>query len=1299
MSNLTANILLTCLLAGAAPLTASAIEPHSVTSGSATVSENFDSMWDSAGEEAKMKLPAGWGVDRNLTAPRTIGKWSDASDEVMYAGGVSLPANAKNGTWNFGASDNSSDRAIGGLTTTVSNGTRGISLMTAITNADTEPVGRLSISYDIEKYRRGANAAGFTVQLYTSADGENWSEAGSAFRTLFPADSETAGTEIVPISTTEVADRQLLAGIEPGATLYLAWNISVTTGGTPDKAPGLAIDDIIITADYSAPGAGMLYVENATGVSPLSIYSTTTDFYGSAPGSATDITATINGVEYQVWDLPSDDVIELYAVAGDRTYGPCTVASGKDRHLCVSPEGIAAIADPDSYTGWVDPSRPPFVASGIYLRGDVNSWGASADWEFSDEGDGRYVLYDVTLSGTFKIADASWSGSCNYGSNGSNIMLDAPYELRSGTDSNISCGSYIYECKRVILTISSDGKAYLLLESDDDTSDLTSVYMAGDFNSWNFMDTTGELRLDEEDTLFKGRVSMKAGADGLSHWRIYQRLGMGSAWGLAEDAAIASISGTLLKGKTGNAAVEPGTYDVAFSLESGDYTLTHVESAPAMMTLFPVATVLTPENPEKVKVLSLNNSLIHYNDQDFVFNDIAAAEGADAVWTKHTNLGKPLSYHWEEGDGLAADGTPGAKMMIRSDAWSHIILQEQSSLPRTSPEKFRNSVEQWIGYIREYCPNPNAVIILPVNWAYSSDWSNFSDYNRQFIDIYTDVASELGCVVCPVAAAYDDIFRSEGSEVAGTLFSDDRHPTLPATYMAACMEYATIFGIDPAEITYVPEGVEASDAEKMRRYASRAIAGYNNAIDHLGRSIRFSAKVYDDFGIEMNVGKPEYSVDGGGSISEDGMFVVDGTEGKFTVTARCGGFEKSSVVKVASHLTEVVTSPSLKLNEENLSASEDFDGMGADAEAALPEAWRIDRQTVGTRTIGTYATALTSTTYSGGINLPSNAKNGVWNFGADDSSDRALGGITTGVANGSRAINLYTHLSNDGRKNVEKIRVSYDVEKYRKGNNQAGFAVQLHYSLDGRNWISAGDDFHTYLAPDQETAGYASVPGEVIPVEGVLPVGLGGGMDLYLAWNISVASGDAAQGAMALGIDNVKFEGQLPEVPQTDHRIYVDNRTSWDAIGLYAWGDGEIFGVWPGQAPIDELESDGTTWLVFGLDSAGGSYNLIFNNWNNNKQLPDFNITANRDYWLRIDDNGVTEIINTGVEEMEGAADGLRYDNGVLLSESAGEIRVYNMQGELLICGEGPALATGSLSRGLYIATSATAGALKFAVR
>ena len=446
---------------------AKAADVLTVTAANSTVAENFDGMWDATTQAATLTMPNGWRIDRQMGAPRMVSAYSAAAADVMYTGGVSLASNAKNGSWNFGSSTTPSDRAVGGLSTTVDGGTRCVNVMTQLLNGGEEPINQLTISYDIEKYRKGDNEAGFTVQLYYSYDGTTWKKAGDDFKTDFAPDNETLGAEVVPISTTTVSNKQLNTAVAVGSSVYLAWNISVASGTSPNKAMGLALDNVSMTASFGEP-----------------------------------------------------------------------------------------LADPDP----TDPNRPPFVSSGIFLRGEVNGWGAVTEWEFSNEGNGTYALYDKELSGAFKVADANWSASCNYGSNGSAITTDKPYALLLGTNDNISC-AYTYDCARIVLT-KTDTEATLLLESK---------------------------------------------------------------------------------------AVEPGEPSVLQSV-----------------TLMPAEVTLVPQLPEKVKVLSLNNSLIHYNDQAAMFNDIATAMGKDASWLKHTMLGKPLSTHWDEGDGLGGDGLPSAKMLIRN---------------------------------------------------------------------------------------------------------------------------------------------------------------------------------------------------------------------------------------------------------------------------------------------------------------------------------------------------------------------------------------------------------------------------------------------------------------------------------------------------------------------------------------------------------------------------------------------------------------------------------------------------------
>ena len=313
--------------------------------------------------------------------------------------------------------------------------------------------------------------------------------------------------------------------------------------------------------------------------------------------------------------------------------------------------------------------------------------------------------------------------------------------------------------------------------------------------------------------------------------------------------------------------------------------------------------------------------------------------------------------------------------------------------------------------------------------------------------------------------------------------------------------------------------------------------------------------------------------------------------------------------------------------------------------------------------------------YSGGVSLPSNAKNGTWNFGDNAGNDRAVGGISTGVADGTRCVNVYAHLLNTGKKNIENIVVGYDVEKYRKGSNAAGFDVQLYYSIDGRNWTKAGNDFLTHFAPDSETAGYATVPGETVHVSAMLPTAIARGCDLYLAWNISVASGTGAASAPALAIDNFSIAGELPTIPAATHYIYAEDLTGWDALGLYAWGDSEFYGAWPGQAVVGETVINKITYQVFPLNTDTGNFNLIFNNWNNGKQLPDYNITANRDYYFTLTENGAVEVDPATYSAI----------SDVTAPQMQGPVDIYSIDGRKVGRAASQADALKSLPRGIYI--------------
>ncbi|MBP7333855.1 MAG: hypothetical protein KA963_03990, partial [Candidatus Cloacimonas sp.] len=203
--------------------------------------------------------------------------------------------------------------------------------------------------------------------------------------------------------------------------------------------------------------------------------------------------------------------------------------------------------------------------------------------------------------------------------------------------------------------------------------------------------------------------------------------------------------------------------------------------------------------------------------------------------------------------------------------------------------------------------------------------------------------------------------------------------------------------------------------------------------------------------------------------------------------------------------------------------SQNFDVLGTSATATMPTGWKVDKNAT-VRTLGTYSTALTATERIGGDGMTSSAGNGIYNYGAgpaNTATDRAVGFLSSSSA--TKSGNLYIQLTNNGSSAINSFSISYNVEKYRMGTNSAGFSYQMYYSTDGTTWTSAGSSFLTSFTADATTDGYASAPGETVPVNATLSYTLPAGSSLYLAWNYSVTIETYTSYAQGLGIDDVSI--------------------------------------------------------------------------------------------------------------------------------------------------------------------------------
>ncbi|HMG74860.1 MAG TPA: LamG-like jellyroll fold domain-containing protein [Pyrinomonadaceae bacterium] len=225
------------------------------------LSENFAGL----GTSATATLPADFKVDKNTTV-RTVGTYAAATAATENVDGANVATNATNGIYNFGSgtTDTGPDRAVGFLSSGTA--TKSGNLYVQLVNNSGANYSGLKISYDVEKYRNGSNPAGYSIQMYYSTDGSNWTSAGANFLTSFAADVDNSGFSPAPGSTTPVTNKILSQAVNSGADFYLAWNYSVTSGSLTTNAQALAIDNVSIVGTNTI--GGTVFTTNSAGTMP-----------------------------------------------------------------------------------------------------------------------------------------------------------------------------------------------------------------------------------------------------------------------------------------------------------------------------------------------------------------------------------------------------------------------------------------------------------------------------------------------------------------------------------------------------------------------------------------------------------------------------------------------------------------------------------------------------------------------------------------------------------------------------------------------------------------------------------------------------------------------------------------------------------------------------------------------------------------------------------------------------------------------------------------------------------------------
>lgn len=109
-----------------------------------------------------------------------------------------------------------------------------------------------------------------------------------------------------------------------------------------------------------------------------------------------------------------------------------------------------------------------------------------------------------------------------------------------------------------------------------------------------------------------------------------------------------------------------------------------------------------------------------------------------------------------------------------------------------------------------------------------------------------------------------------------------------------------------------------------------------------------------------------------------------------------------------------------------------------------------------------------------------------------------------------------------------------------------------------------------------------------------------------------------------------RWESYFDDGTKDYFTIYVNDQTGWDALALYAWGDGgDVTPSWPGLQPTGTTTINGVEFTYFDMDKElnGVTMNLIFNNNGGGQQFDGpQGFTLDRDLYLTITAGGYEEI-------------------------------------------------------------------------
>ena len=345
--------------------------------------------------------------------------------------------------------------------------------------------------------------------------------------------------------------------------------------------------------------------------------------------------------------------------------------------------------------------------------------------------------------------------------------------------------------------------------------------------------------------------------------------------------------------------------------------------------LFFAPTILLAQS---LDVLFIGNSYTNANNLPQMVSELALSFGDTLNFESSIAGGATFSSHSTNINTLNK---------ISQNPWDYVVLQAQSQEPSFSPNQVSNDVFPYAQIIIDSIES-NSTCTEPIffmtwgrkygdqqNCQFYPPICTYSGMQQRLRQSYLDMTINHNATCSPVGICWKESIAQDST--LNLFSSDNSHPSIYGSYLAACTFYSTIFKKTSIGSDYIPNGIATSTAIFLQTIASNTVldslgvwnifnADFNNII--IGDSVIFTntssnyENVFWDFGdgYSSTIGSPNHTYSNTGNY--DVTLVISTNNGclsdTLTTTLTIAPFVSlcDSVVLIYNYI-DTTTTPNL----------------------------------------------------------------------------------------------------------------------------------------------------------------------------------------------------------------------------------------------------------------------------------------------------------------------------------------------------------------------------------------------------